>query len=187
MVAAMLEYGRDLRGYVTLVDSRAVGNCFSRGVNNTVAIEIGCEYERRFHKPVGINGIIKNLGLGEFKLTGPVWTGMPVSMGRFAVVDDGRLSVLITERPAFTIDPETFRVAGLVPEEADVIVVRSAGLFRPGWAPISQNVLILDLPGASTSRFSHLKFNRAPRPLYPIDDVVESPQSVVPNVWARRK
>ena len=170
MIAAMLEHGRDLRGYVTLVDSRAVAHCISRGINHTVEIDVGCEYEQRFHRPVGIDGVVKNLGMGEFKLTGPVWSGMPVSMGRFAVVEVGRLSVLITERPAFTIDPETFRVAGMPPEQADVIVVRSAGLFRPGWAAISQNVLILDLPGASTSRFEYLTFNRAPRPLYPIDD-----------------
>ena len=53
------------------------------------------------------------LGSEPFKLTGPFLRGSQVSMGRFAVVDAGALSVLLTERPAYTFDPETFRHARL--------------------------------------------------------------------------
>jgi microcystin degradation protein MlrC len=102
-------------------------------------------------------------------LTGPVYTGMRVSMGRCAVVSVGRLSILLTEKPACTFDPETFRKVGLPPEEADAIVVRSARLFRAGFASVTRDAIILDLPGASTPRLNTLHLPRAPHPLYPID------------------
>jgi microcystin degradation protein MlrC len=90
-------------------------------------------------------------------------------MGAWAVVESGSLSVLLTERPAPTFDPECYRHAGLAPEQADVVVVRSATLFRAGWADLFSEALVLDLPGASTPRLDTLELVRAPRPLYPLD------------------
>ncbi|HWE62198.1 MAG TPA: MlrC C-terminal domain-containing protein, partial [Chloroflexota bacterium] len=104
------------------------------------------------------------------RLSGPVFNGMEVSMGRYAVVRSGGLAVLLTERPACTFDPETYRHVGLAVESADVIVVRSATLFRAGFSGVAGDIKILDLSGASTPRLDTLEFVRAPRPLYPQED-----------------
>ena len=62
--------------------------------------------------------------------------------------------------------------AGGVPDAADVVVVRSATLFRAGFAAVMPGEpLFLDLPGPSTPRFSQLDYVRAPRPLYPLEDL----------------
>lgn len=87
-------------------------------------------------------------------------------MGRWSVVDAGTLSILLTERPAPTYDPQTYVHVGLPPEEADAVVVRSATLFRAGWSGMAGDIFVLDLPGASTPRLDTLIFERAPRPLY---------------------
>ena len=71
--------------------------------------------------------------------------------------------------PAPTFDPAGYRHAGLEPREADVVVVRSATMYRAGYAGLYTEAILLDLPGASTPRFDYLTFERAPRPLYPID------------------
>lgn len=170
LLSALLENGRDLNAITTVLDEGAVAVCFSAGKNASISLEVGSSIEQRFHQPVPLNGLVKRLGVGRFRLKGPVFTGMEVTMGRFAVVKAGRLSVLLTERPAYTFDPETFRVAGLQPERFDVIVVRSANLFRAGWGELAHGALILDIPGASTPRLETLSFARAPRPLYPLDD-----------------
>jgi microcystin degradation protein MlrC len=91
-------------------------------------------------------------------------------MGAWAVVESGTLSVLVTERPAPTFDPECYRRAGLEPERADIVVVRSATLFRAGWEGLFSEALILDLPGASTPRLDTLELVRAPRPMFPLED-----------------
>ncbi len=169
VVRALLEHARDLRGIATLVDTPAVAACFAAGASASVTLDVGCTLDRRFHAPVRLAGRVRALGSEPFRLTGPFLQGSEVSMGRFAVVDSGLLSVLVTERPAYTFDPETYRHVGLWPEDADIVHVRSANLFRAAWAPLTSTSYFLDLPGASTPNLSSLDFVRAPRPLYPLD------------------
>jgi microcystin degradation protein MlrC len=87
-------------------------------------------------------------------------------MGRWAVVRIGSLYVLVTEHAACTYDPETFRHAGLPPEDADIVVVRSVALFRAGFEGLYADAFHVDLPGASAPRLSTLRFSRAPGDLY---------------------
>ena len=110
--------------------------------------------------------MIQRIGSGPYGLTGPVYTGMQVSMGRWAVLAVGKLRILLTEQPALTFDPETFRHVGLDPAVADVIVVRSAALFRAGFRGVAGEAIFLDLPGATTPRLGSLRFERATEPLY---------------------
>lgn len=170
MVKVLLEHGHGLTAYTTVVDAPAVDACTRAGEGRPVRLRVGCTLDPRFHLPVDLEGIVSHLGHASLRLSGPVFTGMEVSMGRYAVVRSGGLSVLLTERPACTFDPHTYRHVGLAPERADVIVVRSATLFRAGFAGVAGDILILDLPGASTPRLDTLAFVRAPRPLYPRED-----------------
>jgi microcystin degradation protein MlrC len=170
MIRALVDRGASLRAYVTLVDAEAVRTCVRAGEGATLRLRLGSSIDSRFHEPVEIDGTVGRLGHGLYPLTGPVFTGMEVTMGRYARVDVDRLSILVSERPACTFDPETFRRAGLDPEHADVVVVRSANLFRAGWADLAREAVILDLPGASTPRLTTLDYERVPRPLYPLDD-----------------
>jgi microcystin degradation protein MlrC len=120
---------------------------------------------------VSLAGRVARVGSGTFALTGPVFTGAPYSMGAWAVVEHDGLSVLLTERPAPTFDPACYRHAGIAPEKLDVVVVRSANLFRAGWDGLFSDAFVLDLPGASTPRLATLEFTRAPRPLHPLDEI----------------
>jgi microcystin degradation protein MlrC len=169
-VDALLRYGEGLHAQTTLVDAPAVVACREAGEGTEVELTVGCSLDRRFHQPVRLSGRIAALGEGPFVLTGPVFNGAPYSMGAWAVVESGTLSVLVTERPAPTFDPECYRRAGLEPERADIVVVRSATLFRAGWEGLFSEALILDLPGASTPRLDTLELVRAPRPMFPLED-----------------
>ena len=170
MVRALLEHGRDLHCYVTVTDPPAVVECRTAGIGGRVDLMVGAGIDGRFHQPVHLSGQVLELGDRPVVLTGPSYTGMEVSMGRFAVVKSGRLSVLLTERPAFTLDPATFVHAGLDPARADIIVVRSATGFKAAYPEASvASAVLLDLPGASTPRLELLDYTQAPRPLYPLD------------------
>jgi microcystin degradation protein MlrC len=155
---------------VTVVDEGAVAACFAAGIGECVQIPVGATIDSRYCKPFQLQGTVSRLGDDPVVLTGPSFTGMPVSMGRWAVVWSGETAVLLTERPALTIDPATFHHVGLDPAEADVVVVRSATLYRAAYpAPSAAASVTLDLPGASTPRLDRLEFTRAPRPLHPVD------------------
>ena len=173
MVRALLEHGRDLVAYVTVVDAPAVAACHEAGIGASVELEVGASIDTRFHAPVALSGTVASLRAAEpLVLVGPAFAGMDVSMGRAAVVRCGSLHVLLSEQPACTFDVAPFRAMGLEPVDADVVVVRSATMFRSGWAAVMEGEpLFLDLPGPSTPRFSQLDYVRAPRPLYPLEDL----------------
>jgi microcystin degradation protein MlrC len=173
MVRALLEHGDGLVGYVTVVDAPAVAACHRAGVGARVELRVGASLDTRFDEPVGLSGTVASLrGAEPLALVGPAFAGMDVSMGRAAVVRAGSLHVLLSEEPACGFDVAPFQAMGLEPADADVLVTRSATLFRAGFAHVMRGEpLFLDIPGPSTPRFSQLDYVRAPRPLYPLEDV----------------
>jgi microcystin degradation protein MlrC len=166
MLALLLAHGHGLIIYETIVDVPAVSLCHGAGVGASLSLRLGSTIDATFGPPVCVNALVERIGDGPYRLTGPVYTGMEVSMGRWAVVAVETLRVLVTEQPACTYDPQTFRHVGLPPEEADIVVVRSVGLFRAGFAGIAHHAFHVDLPGASAPRLSTLTFERAPSDLY---------------------
>jgi len=170
MVGALLEHGDGLVAYTTLRDVPAVAACWNAGRGATLRLELGATIDTRFAPPVALVGEVTCLRSEPVVLEGPVWTGMAMSMGRMAVMRCGTLSVVLSEIGPYTFDPAAFRAVGLDPAAADVVVVRSATMFRAGFAAVAPGPpLFLDLPGASTPRLAHLEFERAPRPLHPVD------------------
>lgn len=169
MIDALLRYGRDLDSIVTVVDAAAVAECFTAGTAAMVTVEVGCSIDSRFHEPVRVTGRVGDIGSDPVTLTGPSFTGIQFSMGRWAVLHAGRLAILLTERAAYTSDPQTFRHVGLDPDLADVIVVRSATQFRAGYPKDSADAaIVLDVEGASTPSFERLHYERLSEELYPL-------------------
>ncbi|MFY1631767.1 M81 family metallopeptidase [Solwaraspora sp. WMMB335] len=172
VIGALLHDDRGLRVYATVVDAPAVAASRAAGTGGRVDIEVGATLDDRWSRPVRLAGTVRRTGAGPVLLTGASMTGQPVAIGGWASVDTGRgLVVLVTERPVPTFDPAGYRHAGLDPADADAVLVRSATMYRAGYQGCHRGAVLLDLPGASTPRFDYLRFERAPRPLYPIDEV----------------
>jgi microcystin degradation protein MlrC len=169
VIDALLRHGDGLRAYATLVDAPAVAICHDAGVGARLRVALGSSIDDRFWPPVPVDAIVERLGVGTYALPGPVFHDMEVSVGRYARLDAGHLSILVTELPACTFDPESYRQAGLDPDEADVVVVRSATLWRAGWEGMVRDAYLLDVPGASSARLAGLPFERVTRPLFPLD------------------
>lgn len=169
MLRALLEHGSDMPSCITLTDPAAVAVCAAHP-QGRVDVMAGGALDPRYSEPVCLQGVVMRIGSDPVLLTGPSYTGTLVSMGRYALVRCGSVNVLLTERPAFTLDPATYRHVGIDVNSCDVVVVRSANGFRAAYPPESvASAVLLDLPGPSTPRLELLDFVRAPRPLFPVD------------------
>jgi microcystin degradation protein MlrC len=169
VIASLLRHGRGISALATVVDSPAVALCFEAGMDGQVRTSLGATLDRRWSEPVLVEGVVRALGDSPVILTGRSMTGQQISMGRWASLEIGNLTVLVTERATPTFDPAGYRHAGLEPSKYDAVLVRSATLFRAGFAGLFDVAHILDLPGASTPNLRHLDFHRAPRPMFPLD------------------
>jgi microcystin degradation protein MlrC len=161
------------RCLVTVVDAPAVARAMAAGVGVDVATPVGGTLDPRYNRPVEIRGRVRTLSDGRFMGSDQKSAGVEFHMGRAAVIEVGRIGVLVTERSAFTVDPAFYRAVGLEPGDAKIVVVKSPLQFRDGYGSFAKACWVVDTPGPSTARLDRLGWAHVTRPLYPFDDGFE--------------
>jgi microcystin degradation protein MlrC len=169
----LLALGVGERCLTTVVDAPAVARAIAAGVGTDVTTPVGGTLDPRYSRPVTITGRVRILSDGRFTFSDQKSRGTEGQMGRAAVIEAGRIAVLATERPAFTVDPAFYRSVGLEPRDARIVVVKSALQFRDGYGPFARALWVVDTPGPSTANLTRLTWERLSRPLFPFDDDFE--------------
>ncbi len=169
MLRALVDEASTRSALVTIADPEAVAECHAAGEGAAVSLRVGATIDPRWSTPVEFSGVIERVGTGDYTLTGVGYTGMTATMGRFAVVRRGALAVLITELPAWSSDPGTWRHAGLEPYDVDVLCVRSCTDYRANFPDSAPSAVVADVPGAAASRLERLRFERCDVVPFPVD------------------
>jgi microcystin degradation protein MlrC len=79
---------------------------------------------------------------------GPMKGGMPVDLGRTALVATAEgVMVALASRASQTLDSGIFRHLGLVPERLPIIAVKSSVHFRADFAPMAAEIIVAKAPG----------------------------------------
>lgn len=169
MLGALARWAGDRSAALTVVDPAGVAACHAAGVGATLALSVGASIDTRWEPPVDLEGVVTTVGDGDYALTGVGYHGMVVTMGRFAVLRCERTVVLLTERPAWSADPGTWRHAGIDPDDVDVLVVRSNTDYLANFPASAATSVVADVPGAATPRLARLTFDRCGVVPYPID------------------
>jgi microcystin degradation protein MlrC len=182
LLSILLPHKEALSGCLFMVDAEGAAKTHSVGLGARFSGALGAKKDKRFGLPVSVEGKVVHLSDGGFILKGPVFTGKKVEMGPAAVLEIGRLKVLLASRPALVIDPELYRSQGIEPQEQDVIGIKSPTLFRPGYASMLGCVLHLDMPGVCRGNLAKVPFKKLGRPIWPLDDFawVASRQPIFP-------
>lgn len=158
---ASLNVPDDLIILATIVDRHVVNECHRIGANEHLSALIGASIDHRYHQPFKLEGEVLTVGDGEYQLSGVGYEGLTVSMGRFAVVRSGALRLLVTERASWSADPSTWRFAGLEPNSADVLIVRSCSDYIANFPVAASTATVADVDGPCTPRLSRLRFRVA--------------------------
>ena len=167
MVTEAARHAPDLVVLHSVLDPDASRRCRNE-VGRSVRLSVGGVFTSSA-VPVEVEGVVTAAGSGAYRLTGESFTGREVSMGEWAVITTGSHHLLVSSSPSITADPATWRHAGLEPDRADVLIVRSCSDYRANFPGSAPEAVTLDLPGPSTPRLDHLEFRHAPKPLYPHD------------------
>jgi microcystin degradation protein MlrC len=169
MLSALANWQTDRTVLATIVDAPATKACHAAGPGMAVSLSVGASVDPRWAAPVSIAGEVVSIGEGDYQLTGHGFTDMTVTMGRFAVVRQGGLHLLITELPAWSADPGTWRHAGLDPHETDVLVVRSCTDYMANFPASAATAVVADVPGTATPRLDRLVVEHCDIVPFPID------------------
>jgi len=162
---------------IFLVDPLAVEACMQAGVGAKVSLRIGGGFDKVNSKPVRATGTVRMLSEGRWTPRARGYNpGIEQSMGCAAVLDVGKVHILLAERSTMTVDPELFRSHGLDPLYMKIVVVKSPNGFRAAYEPIAKEMMVVDTPGVSAANLLSLPFKRLPRPIVPLDKGVRLPK-----------
>ncbi|TGU45615.1 M81 family peptidase [bacterium M00.F.Ca.ET.152.01.1.1] len=160
LLSAALEGYPGLRGAVPITDPVAAARAIEAGVGATVTLSVGAGFTPGF-TPRSVTGLVEHVSDGNFIVEGPVGNGAHSAMGPTAVLKvDDRIQVLLTTKPADTIDPAAFTSQNVVIGDLDFVVVKSGFHFVLNFAGLATPVLV-NTPGVGYYRPNQFEFQKA--------------------------
>ena len=163
--------GAPFTALLFVVDPEAVAAARAAGVGATVTLPVGGKRDHVFSKPVTVTGRVRKLAPVEFVLSGHLADHLAIRMGMGAVIEAGKVTLLLVERTGPGSTPKLYRCMGLEPLDYHAVVVKSPAGFRAEYGPFAAAILLASCPGCAAPDFAALPFQRIDRPLWPLDPV----------------
>jgi microcystin degradation protein MlrC len=175
VIAEVLRQGLEDVVVGAVWDPGAVQEMQRAGVGNKITLKLGGKTDMPAiglkGAPLTITGTVKVLTDGKWTVRGPMYTGVPVNMGPTAVLDTGRMQIVIVSRHHEPWDRGIFTSVGIEPEYHRYILLKSRIHYRAGFGHIPKATVTLDGDGVTTSDNSKLDFVNVKRPIYPLDRI----------------
>jgi microcystin degradation protein MlrC len=173
VVAEAIKQGLDNACAGPICDPACVGQMIKAGVGAEITLELGGKVDMPAMglkgKPLKVSGKVKAITDGQFVVTGPMATGTTIRMGRTAVLDTGKMQIVVSERRAEPFDLGVFTHCGIDPCAKKFVLIKSRQHFRAGFEPIAKHIVMCDGDGCTASDLKLFKYTKVKRPLYPFD------------------
>jgi microcystin degradation protein MlrC len=96
-----------------------------------------------------------------------------MDMGPSAVLDTGKVEIVVISRHQEPNDLACFQSLGIDPLSKRYLMLKSRVHFRAGFGPIARDIIHCAGTGVCTSDYSSLEFRKVRRPIYPLDLINE--------------
>lgn len=175
VIAEVMRQGLEDVAVAAVWDPEAVKEMIKAGPGATVTIRLGGKTDMPSinlkGKPLTVTGKVKALSDGEFILRGPMATGTKSQLGPAAVLDTGKMEIVVVSYHHEPFDLGVFTSLGIQPETKRYLLLKSRIHYRAGFAKLAKHTFRLDGQGVTTSDNSLLDFKKIRRPIYPLDRI----------------
>ena len=163
-----------------ICDPEAVRKMAAAGVGASITLALGGRTDMpsigKRGEPLTVTGRVRTLSDGEWIVRGPMYTGVKVSMGPTAVLDTGKVQIVIVSRHHEPWDQGVFTSVGIDPRHKRYLLLKSRIHYRAGFAPLARATITCDGEGVTTSDNNLLRFERVRRPVFPLDRLNAPPE-----------
>ncbi|NQW09952.1 MAG: M81 family metallopeptidase [Alphaproteobacteria bacterium] len=177
VIEEVLRQGLDDVAVAAVYDPAAVEAMQTAGIGATVTLQLGGKTDMPSidlkGRPITVTGTVKSLTNGQWVVRGPMYTGVTVSMGHSAVLDTGKVEIVITSRHHEPWDLGVFTSVGIQPQHKRYLLLKSRIHYRAGFGDLGRHTITCDGEGVTTSDNSILDFKKVRRPIYPLDRINE--------------
>jgi microcystin degradation protein MlrC len=154
---------------IVIADAEAVAAAFAAGVDASMRVWVGGKVDRRHGHPVEVEGRVRLLCDGQWVHEGPENAGVPVDMGRTAVLRCGGVNLVLTSQKSMPGDQQQLKSVGIDPLRQHIIVVKAAVRWRGGFGPIARHAVYADTPGLGSVDLGRFAYKHLRRPIFPLD------------------
>ncbi|WP_127902928.1 M81 family metallopeptidase [Solirhodobacter olei] len=144
-------------------DPEAVAAAQIAGLGGAVSLTLGGKLDDRFGAPIRVDGTVDRLTDGQFANTGPMETGISVSLGPTAVVRVGPLRIIVTSSCYSPNDPQYFHLHGIDPDRVPVLLAKAKNHFRASFGDVFDAIAQVETPGPAMAEATRLPFRQIPR------------------------
>ncbi len=173
VIAEVLRQGLDRVAVAAVWDPDAVRCMRTAGLNAEITLELGGRTDMPSiggtGSPLTVSGCVSALTDGTWIVEGPMYTGVEVSMGPTAVLDTGKMEIVIVSRHHEPWDVGVFTNVGIEPAERTYLLLKSRIHYRAGFGDMARATVTCDGRGVTTSDNSILDYKNVRRPIYPLD------------------
>jgi microcystin degradation protein MlrC len=156
-----------------IYDPDAVQAAMRAGVGATVELRLGGRMDMPAipgtNEPLLVRGRVKTLSAGYFISDSPMRRGVAVTMGPMAVLDTGKVEIVLISRHTEPSDLGLFTVVGIDPSKKRYVAIKSRVHWRADLGSLAKHVVECDGLGVCTSDYGILKFENVRRPIFPLD------------------
>lgn len=158
-----------------VADPQAVATLVNAGLGATVTVAVGnsiaLTQQGITKTPLQLTGKVVAITDGNFRVSGPIYTGSTIQMGRSVLFDIGAAHIVITEERVEPYDLGVFTSLGLDPASKAFLILKSRMYCRPVFVPISKGLEECDSDsgGPTSSNFDLFPIRKVRRPIYPLD------------------
>ncbi|HEY0420058.1 MAG TPA: M81 family metallopeptidase [Acetobacteraceae bacterium] len=160
-----------------IYDPEAVERCAAAGVGAEIALEIGAKLPMPLlpvaSRPLEVSGRVRTLSAGYFTASGGLSPGLRVFMGKTAVLDTGRVQVVLLSRHIEPTAQEMLQVLGIDPAKKRFVAIKSRVHWRADLGRIAREIVECAGVGVCTSDYGQLEFRNVRRPVFPLDPQLE--------------
>lgn len=178
VLAEILRQGLEDVAVFGIFDPVTVQTMVAAGVGNEVTVALGGKLAMpalpRQSRPLEVTGRVRLISEGRYKATVPMSRGLTLNMGTTAVLSVGSVDIVVVSRHIEPFDPGCFRSVGIEPTARRFLMLKSRIHYRTGFKPLVRTVVECAGLGVCTSDYSELTFEHVRRPIYPLDDGINS-------------
>jgi microcystin degradation protein MlrC len=173
VLGAILDAGLEDVAAFAIFDPEAAAAMHKAGIGAEVTLSLGGKLDMPAiglkGEPRTVSGRVKLVCDGRFRNQGPMAAGEHNDMGLTAVLDTGKVEIVVISNHVEPHDLAAFTAVGIAPQRKRFVMLKSRVHWRAGLRALAHAVVECAGTGVCTSDYDLLAFQHVRRPIYPLD------------------
>jgi microcystin degradation protein MlrC len=173
VLGGILDAGLDSVAAFAICDPGAVQLMMHAGIGAELRLSLGGKLDMPAiglkGEPRTVKGRVRLICDGRYRNRGPMARGELNHMGPTAVLDTGKVEIVIVSRHVEPHDLAAFQAVGIDPASKRYLMLKSRIHWRAGLRSLAGAVVECAGTGVCTSDYASLPYRQVRRPIYPLD------------------